>query len=195
MSGAGELPPLRWKANMAEFEPVLLRRIRKKASPCLDAYRADGGYRALHKALNEMTPAQVVDVVKASGSARPRRRGLSHRPQVDLPAQGPSRPDLPVRQRRRERAVHLQQSHPHGGGSAPGARRHHPRLLRHAGQHGLRLHPLRIRPAASAPCRRPSTRLYAGEPARQEHPRQGLPPRRLSCTAAPAPTSAARRPG
>src|ERR671935_2556059 len=52
---------------MADFEPVLLRRILKKASPSLDAYRADGGYRALGKALNEMTPAQVIDVVKASG--------------------------------------------------------------------------------------------------------------------------------
>src|SRR5487761_1876940 len=52
---------------MAEFEPVLLRRIAKKASPWLDAYRADGGYRALHKALHEMTPAQVVDAVKSSG--------------------------------------------------------------------------------------------------------------------------------
>ncbi len=51
---------------MAEFEPVLLRRIAKKASPWLDAYRADGGYRALQKAVHEMTPAQVVDVVKAS---------------------------------------------------------------------------------------------------------------------------------
>jgi NADH-quinone oxidoreductase subunit F len=51
---------------MADFEPVLLRRILKKASPSLDAYRADGGYRALAKALNEMTPAQVVDAVKAS---------------------------------------------------------------------------------------------------------------------------------
>ena len=52
---------------MAEFEPVLLRRIFKKASPWLDAYRADGGYRALQKAVHEMTPAQVVDTVKASG--------------------------------------------------------------------------------------------------------------------------------
>jgi NADH-quinone oxidoreductase subunit F len=52
---------------MAEFEPVLLRRINRKASPWLDAYRADGGYRALARALNEMTPAQVTDVVKASG--------------------------------------------------------------------------------------------------------------------------------
>src|SRR6266849_270518 len=52
---------------MADFEPVLLRRILKKASPSLEAYRADGGYRALAKALNDMTPAQVIDVVKASG--------------------------------------------------------------------------------------------------------------------------------
>src|SRR5579885_1724076 len=52
---------------MAEFEPVLLRRIVRKASPWLDAYRADGGYRALHKGVHEMTPAQVVEVVKASG--------------------------------------------------------------------------------------------------------------------------------
>src|SRR6516162_2007093 len=52
---------------MAEFEPVLLRRILKKASPWLDAYRADGGYRALQKAVHEMSPGQVVDTVKASG--------------------------------------------------------------------------------------------------------------------------------
>src|SRR5438874_76081 len=52
---------------MAEFEPVLLRRVLKKASPWLDAYQADGGYRAARKALTEMSPAQVADVVKASG--------------------------------------------------------------------------------------------------------------------------------
>jgi NADH-quinone oxidoreductase subunit F len=52
---------------MAEFEPVLLRRILRKADVTLDAYRADGGYRALHKAVNDMTPAQVIDAVKASG--------------------------------------------------------------------------------------------------------------------------------
>src|SRR5450631_461790 len=51
---------------MADFEPVLLRRILANASLSLDAYRADGGYRAFAKALNEMSPAQVVDAVKAS---------------------------------------------------------------------------------------------------------------------------------
>jgi NADH-quinone oxidoreductase subunit F len=52
---------------MADFEPVLLRRVGKPDSQSLAGYRADGGYRALTKAINEMTPAQVVDAVKASG--------------------------------------------------------------------------------------------------------------------------------
>src|SRR5437588_12248149 len=51
---------------MAEFEPVLLRRVGKPNSTSLESYRADGGYRAFAKALNEMSPAQVVDAVKAS---------------------------------------------------------------------------------------------------------------------------------
>jgi NADH-quinone oxidoreductase subunit F len=49
---------------MADFEPVLLRRILQKADPSLNAYRADGGYRALTRALNEMSSADVVKVVK-----------------------------------------------------------------------------------------------------------------------------------
>jgi NADH-quinone oxidoreductase subunit F len=52
---------------MPDFEPVLLRRVGKPDSQSLAGYRADGGYRALSKAVNEMTPAQVVDAVKASG--------------------------------------------------------------------------------------------------------------------------------
>jgi NADH-quinone oxidoreductase subunit F len=52
---------------MPDFEPVLLRRILRNASPSLDAYRADGGYQALQKAVSEMTPAQVTQTVKGSG--------------------------------------------------------------------------------------------------------------------------------
>jgi NADH-quinone oxidoreductase subunit F len=52
---------------MADFEPVLLRRILRKASPSLDAYRGDGGYRALEKAVRTRQPAQVVEQVKDSG--------------------------------------------------------------------------------------------------------------------------------
>src|SRR5947199_2926088 len=52
---------------MPAFEPILLRRVGKPAGQSLAGYRADGGYAALTKALQEMTPAQVIDVVKASG--------------------------------------------------------------------------------------------------------------------------------
>jgi NADH-quinone oxidoreductase subunit F len=52
---------------MAEFQPVLLARVGKADSATLASYHADGGYRALAKAVNEMTPAHVVDLVKASG--------------------------------------------------------------------------------------------------------------------------------
>src|SRR5713226_1768651 len=52
---------------MPEFEPVLLRRILKKASSSLNAYKADGGYRALQKTVGEMAPEKVVELVKASG--------------------------------------------------------------------------------------------------------------------------------
>src|SRR5581483_656387 len=52
---------------MPDFEPVLLRRVGKPDSQSLAGYQADGGYRALAKALNEMSPAQVVDVVKNAG--------------------------------------------------------------------------------------------------------------------------------
>ena len=52
---------------MPDFEPVLLKRINAKAGPWLDAYRADGGYLAIAKALFEMTPELVIDRVKVSG--------------------------------------------------------------------------------------------------------------------------------
>ncbi len=51
---------------MPDFEPVLLRRVGKPNSQALDSYRADGGYRALAKALNEMSPEKVRDTVKDS---------------------------------------------------------------------------------------------------------------------------------
>jgi len=52
---------------MTEFEPVLLRRVGKPDSQSLAGYRADGGYRALAKALGDLTPAQVTELVKDSG--------------------------------------------------------------------------------------------------------------------------------
>jgi NADH-quinone oxidoreductase subunit F len=52
---------------MDAYEPVLLRRILKNADVSIDAYRADGGYKAMEKAFSTMTPEQVIETVKESG--------------------------------------------------------------------------------------------------------------------------------
>ena len=70
-----------------------------------------------------MTPAARGRSGQGERPARPRRGRLSHRAEVDVPAQGSSRADLLLPQRRRERAGHVQQPHPDGGRSASGARR------------------------------------------------------------------------
>jgi NADH-quinone oxidoreductase subunit F len=49
------------------FEPVLLRNIDVPDAQRLDVYKNRGGYRALTKALNDLKPAQVVEMVKESG--------------------------------------------------------------------------------------------------------------------------------
>ena len=52
---------------MAKFEPVLLAQVGKPESWTLRAYEAAGGYKALRKAVKEMSPVQVIEEVKASG--------------------------------------------------------------------------------------------------------------------------------
>jgi NADH-quinone oxidoreductase subunit F len=51
---------------VAKFEPILLANIDKPDSHTLAVYEAHGGYVALRKALNEMTPAAVIETVKSS---------------------------------------------------------------------------------------------------------------------------------
>ena len=51
---------------MAEYEPVLLKRINQPDSPSLAGYLADGGYEGLKKALG-MAPADVATYVKDAG--------------------------------------------------------------------------------------------------------------------------------
>ncbi len=54
----------------------------------LDVYLKNDGYQALEKALKQMTTEQVIDEVKKSGLARTRRRGISHRHEVEFCSEG-----------------------------------------------------------------------------------------------------------
>ena len=48
------------------FEPILLRRATLPRSETIDVYLANGGYSALEKALQAMSPAEIIDTVKRS---------------------------------------------------------------------------------------------------------------------------------
>jgi len=49
------------------YEPVLLRRAGLARSETIDVYLETGGYQALEKALTEFSPADLIEMVKASG--------------------------------------------------------------------------------------------------------------------------------
>ena len=49
------------------FERVLTRNFGLPRSETIDTYMANGGYQALPKALQELTPGQLIDIVTASG--------------------------------------------------------------------------------------------------------------------------------
>jgi len=49
------------------MERLLLRNIGKENSHTIEVYLKGGGYRALRKALKEMSPEDVIEEVKESG--------------------------------------------------------------------------------------------------------------------------------
>src|SRR2546427_328057 len=49
------------------YQPLLLKNAHRPDSATLAAYRESGGYRALERALKEMTPEQVVEEARAAG--------------------------------------------------------------------------------------------------------------------------------
>ena len=114
--------------------------------------------------------------------ARPRRRGLSDRPQVVAGARR-AWPAPDGGERRRGRARHLQGPLLSRPRSAPLPRRHAARRLGGRGGRGLHLHPRRISRASPDAARR-------DRQARARRPRPSSP--RSICAAAPAPTSAAK---
>ncbi len=98
-----------------------------------------------------MKPEQVTKEVAASGILGPRRRGVPRRPQVAGRAPRRRPAALPVRQRRRGRAGHLQGPLDPRERPAPPGRVDGDRRLRAAGAQCVRLHPRRVRPALPAP--------------------------------------------
>jgi len=52
---------------VSEFEPVLLANIGKEDSHTLKVYESTGGYQAFRRVLKEMSPNDVIELVKASG--------------------------------------------------------------------------------------------------------------------------------
>ena len=49
------------------FEPILLKRATLPRSETIDVYLANGGYKALEKALREHSPAELISMVRESG--------------------------------------------------------------------------------------------------------------------------------
>ncbi len=131
--------------------------------------------------------------VQGRGPARPRRRRVQHGPEGLVPAQG-RHAEVRRLQRRRVRAGHVQG--PRADAEEPASARRGPghRRLRRRGDQELHLHPRRVRAAGGRPRRRDRRGLREGLP-RRGHPRLRLRASRCTSRAAPARTSAARRPG
>ena len=79
----------------------------------LSDYVSHGGYRGLERAL-KLAPMEIVDEVTNSGLARPRRRGLSHRHQVEDRSGRRRRSKIYRLQRRRGRQRNVCRPHDHG---------------------------------------------------------------------------------
>ena len=140
-------------------------------------------------------PQDVTKEVTASGPARPRRRRVLGRPQVGG-RQAQRRPAaLPVRQRRRGRARHVQGPLDPRARAAPAASKSMLiAVVRAAGAQRVRLHPRRVRPAVPPPRRRGRGGLR-GRAISASASSAPTSPATSSSTAARARTSAARRRG
>ncbi len=125
----------------------------------IEEYIARDGYQALAKVLTEMTPEQVVERGPAQRPARPRRRRLLHRAEVEVrrqdrvatrstssatPTKATPAPSWTAR---------VLEGDPHSR-----HRRHDHRRLRHRRQGGLRLRAGRVSAGRRAAAATPSTR-------------------------------------
>ena len=171
---------------------MLFRHIDEPGLASIETYRRLGGYRALERALKEIEPDELLTDARGLRPARPRRRRLLDGQEGLVPA--PRRDgQVPVLQRRRVRARGVQ---------GPRADVEEPPPADRGDRRSRRSRPA---PAGRSSSSAASTRevadvleravdeaYEAGLP-RREHPRTRATGSSWSSTAAPAPTSAARR--
>ena len=125
-----------WPKSPGEHDPLPERLEGELGRPSRPTRRAAATRTS--RSTCRMTPDEIIDDGQEVGPARPRRRGLPDRPEVELPAQGQPEAALPLRERRRERAGHLQGPRAHRERPAPA----------HRGAASSRCHAIRLaRPA------------------------------------------------
>ena len=113
------------------------------------------GYAALEKALAAMTPEEVIDEMVALRAARPRRRRLLDRHQVEAGPPDAALAQVRHLQRRRGRPRRIHGPLDAGGRPALGDRGHDHRRLRDRRADGLHLLPRRVSAGDPPPARSP----------------------------------------
>jgi hypothetical protein len=152
-------------------------------------YEATGGYDRRQAAGHD--PRRAGRAGQGIRPARPGRRRLLGRHEVELHGPGPAR--LPRHQRRRVGAGHLQGQPAARTGPPSDDRGHHHRRHRQRGAPRLRLHPGRV-PQAGPPGPAGGRRRLRRRVSRQGHLRNRTTTSNSPSTSAAAPTSVARRP-
>ncbi len=142
---------------------VLLRELRRARPPHHGRLRAPRGLPLRAQGGARHAPGGGALAARGLGPARPRRRrvldgqeGELHPPRLDG--------QVPVLQRRRVRARHLQGPPADAAQPAPADRGMHHRLDRRGGHQGVHLHPRRVRDPGEDPRRRGGRGLREGLP-------------------------------
>ena len=125
-------------------EPLQLRRVHLENSRSLEVYRRNGGYEAIKKVLDSMSPDDVINEVKKSALRGRGGAGFPTGMKWSFVPKDSPKPKVRRLQRRRIRARHVQRSLSDGARSAHADRRHADRRLRAGRKNQLHLHARRI---------------------------------------------------
>ena len=178
-----------------ELETRVLLDARRGPARCARSTATRPGRRlrdAWRRPTREMEQDEVLKELEDSGLRGRGGAGFSMGKKASFLPRGDDG-QVPLLQRRRVRARRLQGPRADAAQPAPADRGDRDRRPRRRRRPRLHLHPRRVRRAGRHPRRR-GRRSLRGRLPRQEHPRLPTATSSWSSTAAPAPTSAARRP-